>query len=664
MSSQDSVPGLLEIQRVLPAGAGGALEMTLTLADTAWLQVTPDAVRLPELPESSQARQLNTNVPIVIKLKPGAERSLQSKPLGMMATAHWEGRDFHTLIPLSVYANPKELQIFVSADPKAQAAVDEIQLRPNKVRQPYYVLLKNLVPRPRNVTVEILMGATLVHKTQIALKQDETQCVNLGDVPMPLTGLPKVTGPLVVRVSDAQTTRLLEQKQYRLDVAAPRDYVRVTDIRFDPGSQTGKNKLSVKLQARNILPGPSISAELVLPGERIRGYLGLEGGTFQRDLSMREQAEPVTLFAEEIRLAETASGEGPIYVNVDGVERAFLFQNTFARQGPALMPDLDFRPQVRWNVPAFVRAGPNVRLPLEVDNAPKGASLEVSLGQGSPEQFESDLVERFPQAKQQSIGFWPQGKDGALIFEAAVSDWYVTWNTSRTFGRRVLRARLLDAQGKEIARSAQYVNIDNDPPTLVRLLDVPARIKRGSPLLLRTQGKDPESGIAQVVFFVGNPQEDKIPTNTPTFSAMPIDAGKTTWAANLQLPDDKKGLTAITAQFTNGVGLVSYQTAILELTETDPPVPIPPPVPDTGTVRGKVLEGPRIQTGLDVILRDTKGNEVKRVKTRIDGSFVFEDVPPGNYVIFCVKPDSLRHATVPARVEKNKTATFQVELAL
>ena len=34
-----------------------------------------------------------------------------------------------------------------------------------------------------------------------------------------------------------------------------------------------------------------------------------------------------------------------------------------------------------------------------------------------------------------------------------------------------------------------------------------------------------------------------------------------------------------TVQFTNGVGLVRYQTATLELTETDPPMPVPSPPP-------------------------------------------------------------------------------------
>jgi hypothetical protein len=186
---------------------------------------------------------------------------------------------------------------------------------------------------------------------------------------------------------------------------------------------------------------------------------------------------------------------------------------------------------------------------------------------------------------------------------------------------------------------------------------LPAKLKRGSPLTVRAQGHDPESGIAQAVFFVGQPRDDKIPSNTPTVAGMPLDAGKTTWSANVQLPENR-GPTAITVQLTNGVGLVRYHTATIELTDADPAVSEP------GSIRGKVVEGPRPQPGIEVLLRDEKGTEKKRTMTQPDGTFLFESLPPGNYVIFCVKPESLRRATVPAVVEPNKTTVRDVELSL
>ena len=65
-----------------------------------------------------------------------------------------------------------------------------------------------------------------------------------------------------------------------------------------------------------------------------------------------------------------------------------------------------------------------------------------------------------------------------------------------------------------------------------------------------------------------------------------------------------------------------------------------------------------------LILRDVKGREKSRTKTQPDGTFVFDNLTPGNYVLFCIKPDSLRRATVPALVEPNKTTVRNVELSL
>jgi Carboxypeptidase regulatory-like domain len=102
---------------------------------------------------------------------------------------------------------------------------------------------------------------------------------------------------------------------------------------------------------------------------------------------------------------------------------------------------------------------------------------------------------------------------------------------------------------------------------------------------------------------------------------------------------------------------VRYHTAIVELTDADPAT-------EPGQIRGKVLEGPRTQPGLEIILRDGKGVELRRTKTKADGSFLFEDVPPGSYVIFCSKPDSRRRATVPAVVQPNRATVRDVELVL
>ncbi len=658
MSSQSRVSAMLEVQRALPPGTSGPLEVRLKLPDTAWLQVSPNSVRLPGGSDASEARQFISTVPIVIGQSLDAERSFIPRPLGFLAEAHMQGRNFHALIPVPLHTQPKEVELFVSASPlQAEPGLAAVLLRPNKQRATYYVHLKNLTPRTREVVVDVLVGGKSKQKIQTTLNPEQTKRVDFGEAVIPADSLPEVTGPLVVRATDGETTNLLDQKVLRLEIATPATYVRVREVRFDPADERGKNKLTVKLQANSPPYGPTIPAELVLGAPGIPGYLGIESGTLQTDLSVSAEA-PATLFAENIRLRDSAGAEGLVFLQVDGLERAFRFRTKFTRGGPSSLAQADRQPAVRWNVPAFVPAGAKTSFPIEVDDAPPGARLEVKMEHGSADQFEPDQVIHYPLAKQQRIGFWSQGKQGALVFEAEVNDWPLTWNTSRVVGPRMLHARLVDSQGSELATSSQLVTIDNDPPNLARLVDVPAKIKRGSPLQVRAQGQDLESGITRAVFFFGQPSGDMIPPQTPIIIGSPVDASRMNWVANVQFPEDKRGPTPLTVQFTNGVGLVRYHTATVELTDIDP---TPPP---RGSLRGTIYEGPRTQPGLEVILRDGQGVEKLRTRTQNDGSFLFQDLPPGNYVIFCVKPDSLRRATLPILVEPNKTTVRKVELAL
>ena len=665
LSGQSPVETTLAMRRVLPAGAYGPVDLAISLPDRAWLEVTPDAVRLGGVSDSAQPREIVSKVPVQIALRPGAERSSKPRPAGFLAQVRFEGRAYHAVVPVRVQTAPQEVHVLVSTNPvEPSAPVSEIRLRPNRRPQNYYVYLKNLRPRVRRVQLEILVGDTPVQggKLVTTLNPEETQRLNLGEAALPKDGFPEAQGTLILRASDAETTNLLDQKYLRLEIAAPRDYVRLADIQYDPpGAGSDRNKLQVRLQCFANVPGPSIPVELVLPQKRIPGFQGVDGGTLQGELVPKDRDALVTLFAEGIRRSGLADEEGPVYLNVDGLERAFTFRTPFARGGPALTPRAETAPAVRWDVAPFVPAGLGVAFPIEVDNAPPGTSLEVSLGRGEGAAFEADLSMRFPQAKQRRIGFWPHGKDGALTFEASMTDWPLVWNTSRIIGARVLRARLLDEHGKELARAVQNVAIDADAPGTARIVDLPVKAKRGAALKLRAEAGDNESGIAQVVFFVGQPHEGgKIPAATPTVAATPLDGKKTTWSATVPLPD-RTGPTAVSIAVTNGIGLTRYGSATLELTETDP-MAVDPKGP--GKIVGRVLEGTRVQPGLEVILRDAAGKEHARTRTKSDGSYSFENVAPGSYVLHCVKPESLRRATSAVIVEPNGTATRDLTLSL
>lgn len=666
-SSRGPVAATLTVERVVPQGRFGPLELRCVAPDAQWLQVTPNAATLPALPSSSQARQLVSTVPLQIALRSDAERSFAPRPSGVLVRAEFEGRDYHRVLAVPLQAASRQVQILVSANPaKPEPAVGAIPVRPLKVPQPYYVYLKNLTPRPRNVTLEMLLGDTPLKdgKLQITLEANETRRVGLPEKAVPDDGLPAVHGPLVLRASDSGTTHAFDQRTLRVEVASPRDYVRVTDIQFDPaGADRPRNKLYMKLQASASLPGPDIGAEMVLPSKRIPGLLGVGGGTLKRTFPAKSGSNPATLFAENIRLADGANENGVMHLDVDGFQRAFIFRTTFARRGDSLTPRRDNRPQVRWNVEPYVLAADRTLFPIEVDNAPPGATLDVSLGRAAEDGsgsngFEADLSERLPHARNQRLGFWPHGNDGALVFDAEVRDWTVTWNTSGILGARVLRARLLDQAGTEIARAEQPVTIDGSAPSAARILDAPPKARPGAALKLLAEAVDPESGIAKVVFFVGRPHDDAIPAQAAVVPASPVSGDRSAWTATVPLPEGKKGQVAVSAQFTNGVGLTRFETVMVELTDAE--------VAEKkhGQIRGRVLEGPRPQPNQEVILRDARGQERARTRTLADGTFRFDNLEAGNYSIFCVKPESLRRATVPATVERGKTTFKLIELSL
>jgi hypothetical protein len=140
--------------------------------------------------------------------------------------------------------------------------------------------------------------------------------------------------------------------------------------------------------------------------------------------------------------------------------------------------------------------------------------------------------------------------------------------------------------------------------------------------------------------------------------AVPVDARKTTWKAELQLPEDRKGPTPITVQMTNNVGLKSYDTVRIELTDTDPNATGP------ATIKGKVVIGKYDQPDLDVFLIDAKGKLKDKTTTNKEGHFEFTGVAPGLYRVYSYKRATKRKGFKDVDVKANETREITVELGL
>jgi hypothetical protein len=307
-----------------------------------------------------------------------------------------------------------------------------------------------------------------------------------------------------------------------------------------------------------------------------------------------------------------------------------------------------------------------------VDNAPPSSSIDLELDRANTGEFRKER--RLPGDRRQRVGFNPQGPDGSLLFETTVQDWTYELDTRGITGTRSLRAKLLGPppQSRVLQTQTMKIVLDDSPPEDARIrsvggLAIPAPDQRDKPIeILKAssfeivaEALDKESGVAEVLVFLGRPVDGKPPQGVTPLRAQPINDARTRWKARLPLAD-RIGIVEITAEFKNAVGLCSFDTVALDVRN-----PKPPDQPGTdkhGKIVGKVTEGGRLQKGLEVSLKDDKGIDKAKTKTRDDGTFVFDDLPPGNYKISAVKEFSKSKDEKTVTVEAGKTTTADLAL--
>src|SRR5262249_52474274 len=146
-------------------------------------------------------------------------------------------------------------------------------------------------------------------------------------------------------------------------------------------------------------------------------------------------------------------------------------------------------------------------------------------------------------------------------------------DTLKIKGERTLLARLREPAGEVIRTDTLRVVIDDQPAEKVRLVGVPEKHKKDIPLVVEAAGQAPVSGLKEVNFFFGKPMDNKPPPNTPTIAGTPLDRDRTRWAAKFPLDGSRKGPTEISVEFKSNVGLSTFATAAVELTDAEKPEP-------------------------------------------------------------------------------------------
>jgi hypothetical protein len=650
-----------------------AAQLRIVNPDDAWLQITPSLAGPRGGPwpiPAVDSSQNETTIAFQVTLRLAAERA-GPPPRGFLVQIDLAGRTFFYPVPVAVRPTPRVPELVLSNDPaQATNALGDLRLRPTGVPEPYYLYVHNPTDKVQQLTVDLAPGG---QSTKVIALAKSTQRVFFlpAPPPPPVAGspavpgvpvLPDLNGPLEIRLRDsADPNTVFDTRLIRVAVAPPREYVRLASVAYNPPSANGPNQLRVGLEARRTLAGPPCNVQLVLPPQRIPGFLGAQSGTFNGVLP--PTGALLQLFAAGLRFSEGAPDNGFVYVNVDTYARAFILRTTFARTGDPTTPEEDLRPALRLRADPIAASESKFPVTVEVDHAPAGATLELSLGHLQDGTFIADRVRKLPTARRERIGFQPAGPSGALLFDAAVQDWTVTFDTAEIVGARSLRARLFGADRAEILEVTRPVTLADRAPADVQFVNPPVQALRGAPLALQAMGFGSGADVQKVQFFVGRPADGKVPPSTPTTPGTAVNGNPSLWGATLPLPLTALGPTDVSVQFVNSAGLSAFATTTVEVFDKLPPV--------FGTIRGTVFEGPRPQPGLEVALLDEKGMPVKddkgverKVKTTAEGTFVFEKVLPGNYKVFVSKPSSGRKAEKAVGVEPGQTVTVTLELFL
>jgi hypothetical protein len=658
--------------------------------DSDWLKITaqiPEALGgVPQpytLSLDEGGRSPGRVIPLRITYHPEAVQLGIPPPKGLLVEVIVEGRAFFHLVPLNLAPVVQEPELLLSANPaEATPALGEVRLRPTGQTQSFYLYARNSTDQVRTVLVELL-GLEQAAPVKMILQPKSTQRITLPPiapavttpmaggsgtpvpVSLPTLELPQLTGSLRVQMVDgANPTKVLDSVEYPVDVALPREYVGINSVTYLPSSASadGINRLEVQLKALKKLGPPPCLAELVLPRKLLPGFLRSQGGTFRGEVPPDQT--PLSLFATGLVFAEGSTGQGFVYVNVDRYQRAFLFRTTFPPQGSAVTPQEDYQPSIRMQADRFAVPSAQYPVRLEVDNSPGDASVEVSLGQRQGTNWIAEVTRKFPSPRQKRIGFGI-GLDGGIQMDAIIRDWTAQLDTREIVGPRILRARLLDSLNNEIRVVEQNVVLGSSAPGDVQFVNPPTQAQRGTAITLQALGFDSGTGISQVNFFLGKPVEGKLPPNATAIPGQLVPGSTNIYSASVILPYNGLGPTDISVQFTNGAGLSKFATTTVNALEKLPPV--------LGRITGTVFEASRPQPGLQVVLQDEKGSDIKdpmatspkfEVKTDENGVYVIENVPPGTYKVFSSKQISGRKATVPVTVEAGKTATANLNLLL
>jgi len=630
-------------------------------ANSIWFNVTLGTPELdPTLTSAADGSQRYL-IPFQITLLPGAFSSGIPFPKGFLAQIPIGRRQYHHPVTLPD-PNPfaaDGLEIWMGTAAVApQKPAGELRLRPLGTAQEYFLFLLNRTTLPEKLQITVKLGddgPPAVNAT-VEVAAGASAPIPFPKQPLPKEELAKLTTPLVIEISRVdQPKQVIRRFAVPVSVISPSEYVRVAYTRFEPPAPPDlrRNRLSVVVEQTEGVDGPPIEISLSFPPELLPGYQGELAGLLRTTLTPKEGRR--TLQAEGIEFDANASRSGSFALNVDGVERAFLFDATFPLYGTPSSPILVSEPRIRIDAPTFTQPTSKFAVRVPMDGAPADGRLSVVMG--AKQANEIGRIITVDEPRERRVGYQLSSPNGGILLSATIRDNVFLFDTNGMSGPQRLEASFRQQPSTAPVAAETTVYVDARPP-IVEFFDVPKKIAANQMLPVELVVKDLDVPIEQVRLFFGAFAKDgSIPPTSELFPAEISDPRVGLWEVTLPLPQGtKKGPIVLSAIASNRAGLNANKSMTVMVSDAPP----------AGKIEGTVSVGGLRQPACDVYLVTLKGKVAQKTKTDANGVFRFDTVTPGKFKVSSASQSSsqIRSAASEVTVDMNKTITVNLELKL
>jgi hypothetical protein len=558
---------------------------------------------------------------------------------------------------------PSRLRLVLSFKKDRALPTTALELRPN-LPQEVFVYVQNDGDDDQRVAVKLVGGdgKAVATSAEVTAEKGKATLVTWPATPAE-PGKPsppqELAGPVTLRMADKGGE---VGKALRIDVAPPRSYLKDPQAEFFAEKLKNgetRHRLVVTVERNTTFPfgGPPTRVELdlnparfkaLVPGQEKRGrYTGL----------ISADSGKLVLQAEGLQLE--GSEPGFVYLNVDGVPRAFVLGATFPSGEKPTTSLLSTKPILATSLPRYLPK-PTGPTPVAIEaSGPVSVRYRIKLdllaASEKKKEDEKDVVKdtyaevaEFKGPYQEKLFFGKTGPNGGLLLQPEVKEWATALDLSGVVGTTKVRLRLLDEDNKlvkvinglrvpvrkedeDATEVVQEVTIDVTPPAVELLAPVPARAVRDRRLLVKARCADEESGVAEVMFYLGKPAQDgKMAPDTPRAKGRP-DKETDVWQAEFDIPADQKGPLGLTVRATNGVGMTTSKTVALDVVD---------PEPTAATIAGKVYEKETPIDNVVVRLYNAKKQLIRRVRSADGGKFAFRELRAGEYRIAALRPST------------------------